>query len=67
MKIEVKNYILYFAVPPRIIEDETSNDMAVRELSDVVLQCKATGYPEPYVMWRRGDGNDFNYNGEKGQ
>ncbi|XP_065204686.1 lachesin-like [Planococcus citri] len=56
---------LQVLVPPKIIEDETSSDMVVRELNDVVLQCKATGYPEPYVMWRRGDGNDFNYNGEK--
>lgn len=38
----------------------------VRETSDVTLQCRAQGYPDPYVMWRREDGRDINYNGELG-
>ncbi|CAH2255779.1 jg7125 [Pararge aegeria aegeria] len=42
----------------------TSTDMVVREATDVTLVCRASGYPEPYVMWRREDGQDFNYNGE---
>lgn len=41
--------------------------MVVRESTNVTLVCKATGYPEPYVMWRREDGEDFNYNGETGK
>lgn len=45
----------------------TSTDMVVREGSDVTLVCRASGYPEPYVMWRREDGQDFNYNGESGE
>lgn len=40
--------------------------MVIREGSDVTLVCRASGYPEPYVMWRREDGQDFNYNGEAG-
>ncbi|XP_011701429.1 PREDICTED: lachesin isoform X4 [Wasmannia auropunctata] len=51
-------------VPPSIITKETSTDMVVREASNVTLTCKATGYPEPYVMWRREDGQNINYNGE---
>ncbi|VVC87434.1 unnamed protein product [Leptidea sinapis] len=30
------------------------------------MVCRATGYPEPYVMWRREDGQEFNCNGESG-
>lgn len=45
----------------------TSTDMVVREGTDVTLVCRASGYPEPYVMWKREDGQDFNYNGESGK
>lgn len=50
------SYILSFSllflqspVPPMIVEGSTSNDMVVREGSNVTLVCKAKGYPEPYV------------------
>ncbi|XP_028174575.1 lachesin-like isoform X2 [Ostrinia furnacalis] len=56
---------LQVVVPPSIIDNMTSTDMVVREGSDVTLVCRASGYPEPYVMWRREDGQDFNYNGEQ--
>ncbi|KAG8034035.1 hypothetical protein G9C98_008516 [Cotesia typhae] len=55
---------LQVVVPPKIIAKETSTDMVVREASNVTLVCKAVGYPEPYVMWRREDGRNINYNGE---
>ncbi|XP_031845245.1 neurotrimin isoform X2 [Nomia melanderi] len=55
---------LEVVVPPSIISKETSTDMVVREGSNVTLTCKASGYPEPYVMWRREDGTNINYNGE---
>ncbi|XP_041968128.1 lachesin-like isoform X2 [Aricia agestis] len=55
---------LQVVVPPSIIDNMTSTDLVVREGSDVSLVCRASGYPEPYVMWRREDGQDFNYNGE---
>lgn len=58
---------LFLTVPPSIIEKETSTDMVVREASNVTLTCKAKGYPEPYVMWRREDGKRINYNGEHGE
>ncbi|XP_066994719.2 lachesin-like [Anabrus simplex] len=55
---------LQVVVPPSIVDRETSTDMVVREAANVTLNCKAVGYPEPYVMWRREDGEDINYNGE---
>ncbi|XP_058791224.1 lachesin-like isoform X2 [Phymastichus coffea] len=55
---------LQVVVPPSFITKETSTDMVVREASNVTLTCKATGYPEPYVMWQREDGQNINYNGE---
>jgi len=55
---------LQVVVPPSIVDRETSTDMVVRESANVTLTCKATGYPEPYVMWRREDGEDINYNGD---
>lgn len=59
--------LFVYTVPPSIIDNMTSTDMVVREGSDVTLVCRAWGYPEPYVMWRREDGQDFNYNGESGK
>lgn len=58
--------MIFFQVPPSIIDRETSSDMVVLESTNVSLTCKATGYPEPYVMWRREDGEDIRYNGENG-
>ncbi|KAJ8682158.1 hypothetical protein QAD02_017950, partial [Eretmocerus hayati] len=55
---------LQVVVPPSFVTKETSNDMVVREASNVTLTCKATGYPEPYVMWQREDGRSIIYNGE---
>ncbi|ERL84576.1 hypothetical protein D910_02005 [Dendroctonus ponderosae] len=55
---------LEVVVSPTIIDQETSSDMVVLESTNVSLTCKATGYPEPYVMWRREDGEIIRYNGE---
>jgi neurotrimin len=54
-------------VPPVIMESLTSNDMVVREGTNVTLNCKAKGFPEPYVMWRREDGNEMSIGGENGE
>ncbi|KXJ82496.1 hypothetical protein RP20_CCG012393 [Aedes albopictus] len=51
-------------VPPAIVESLTSNDMVVREGTNVTLTCKAKGFPEPYVMWRREDGDEMAIGGE---
>ncbi|CAH2005353.1 unnamed protein product [Acanthoscelides obtectus] len=38
--------------------------MVVLESTNVSISCKATGYPEAFIMWRREDGQDIRYNGE---
>ncbi|XP_075145607.1 dpr-interacting protein gamma [Haematobia irritans] len=43
-------------VPPDIINEESSSDLAVQEGEDATLVCKATGNPIPRVTWRREDG-----------
>ncbi|XP_022211531.1 lachesin [Drosophila obscura] len=43
-------------VPPDIINEDSSADMAVQEGEDATLTCKATGNPLPRVIWRREDG-----------
>lgn len=57
---------MFVSVPPSIVDRETSSDMVVLESTNVSLTCKATGHPEPYVMWRREDGENYRYNGENG-
>ncbi|XP_075676903.1 uncharacterized protein LOC142645167 isoform X1 [Dermatophagoides pteronyssinus] len=47
---------LRVVVPPDIIDHESSNDVLVREGDNVTLRCKARGYPEPVIEWRREDG-----------
>lgn len=60
-------FVLFVSVPPKVIDEESSMDLIVKEGSDMLLQCKARGYPEPYIMWRREDGKDINYNGLTGK
>jgi hypothetical protein len=63
--ISRKGYV-QVVVPPFIIESMTSNDMVVREGTNITLHCKAKGSPEPYVMWRREDGDEMVIGGEYG-
>lgn len=44
------------SVPPDILDYPTSNDMVVKEGSNVTLKCEATGSPEPTIIFRREDG-----------
>ena len=46
-------------VAPDILTEETSSDTIVKEGEDVMLTCKATGRPEPQIMWKREDGKTF--------
>ncbi|XP_075149936.1 dpr-interacting protein kappa [Haematobia irritans] len=55
---------LQVVVPPMIVEGLTSHDVVAREGLNVTLTCKAKGYPEPYVMWRREDGEEMLIGGE---
>lgn len=43
-------------IPPDIIAEESSGDVMVSEGNTVRLVCRAHGYPEPRVEWRREDG-----------
>ncbi|XP_049766341.1 lachesin-like [Schistocerca cancellata] len=43
-------------VPPDIVNDETSTDLAVQEGENATLVCRATGHPPPRIAWRREDG-----------
>lgn len=54
------------AVPPQIIDKDTSTDLVVKEGSNVTLHCKAAGHPEPFVMWRREDNQEIQHNGRMG-
>lgn len=44
----------------------TSADMVVHEGSNVSLKCVATGSPEPYILWKREDGEPILVDGETG-
>ncbi len=59
---------IYFAVPPSIIESETSSDTIVDERQKLSLRCRASGYPLPNVTWRREDNRNISlglYGGKK--
>lgn len=46
-----------FSVPPDIINEDSSVDMAVQEGEDSALTCRATGNPTPRVTWKKEDGD----------
>ncbi|XP_065364875.1 leucine-rich repeats and immunoglobulin-like domains protein 1 [Calliphora vicina] len=46
-------------IPPDFVSEDTSSDVIVPEGSSVKLTCRARGYPEPIVTWRREDGNEI--------
>ncbi|KAK7575631.1 hypothetical protein V9T40_011917 [Parthenolecanium corni] len=51
---------LQVVVPPNIIDEEsTLSSVAVRENLNLTLTCKAKGFPEPKITWKREDGNDI--------
>lgn len=59
--------MIFFLVPPDILDYPTSTDMVVDEGANVTLQCIAKGSPEPKVVWKREDGNKIDIqNGSQG-
>jgi len=47
---------LEVVIPPTIEDTESSEDQAVPEGGSVKLSCKALGFPQPGVTWRRPQG-----------
>ncbi|XP_054161089.1 lachesin-like, partial [Oppia nitens] len=55
-------------IPPSIVDSDTSSDTAVDERQRLSLRCRANGYPQPTITWRREDNKDINlglYGGKK--
>ncbi|XP_050739956.1 lachesin-like isoform X2 [Eriocheir sinensis] len=54
----MKNQVghLNVVIPPDILAEESSGDVMVSEGNTVRLVCRAHGYPQPRVEWRREDG-----------
>lgn len=56
-----------FAVPPDIIDHQSSADIVVNEGSNVSLRCKTKGFPQPSITWKRENGRPIYLNtGENG-
>ncbi|XP_030748657.1 neurotrimin-like isoform X2 [Sitophilus oryzae] len=53
---------LHVVVPPNIDDSLSSSDVIVREGSNETLTCKATGFPEPSVKWKRDDNTKISIN-----
>ena len=44
------------AVPPDILDDESSSDTLAKEGMHIMLNCRARGNPAPTISWVRVDG-----------
>ncbi|XP_050313906.1 lachesin-like isoform X2 [Anthonomus grandis grandis] len=53
--MKMQTAFLEVVIPPDIISEETSGDMMVPEGGSAKLVCKARGYPQPKIIWRRED------------
>lgn len=53
---------LLFTVPPNIDDSLSSSDVIVREGTNETLTCKATGFPQPSVKWKRDDNSKITIN-----
>ncbi|KAL0116676.1 hypothetical protein PUN28_009952 [Cardiocondyla obscurior] len=52
-------------IPPDIMDlDNTADMLTARENGDLLLRCRATGNPEPLVIWRREDGRNITLRNE---
>lgn len=52
-------------IPPDIMDlDNTADMLTTKENGDLLLRCRATGNPEPVVIWRREDGRNITLRNE---
>lgn len=52
-------------IPPDIMDlDDTADSLTTKENGDLRLRCRATGNPEPVVIWRREDGRNITLRNE---
>lgn len=58
---------LEVVIPPDIVYEETSGDLMVPEGGSAKLVCKARGYPQPKIIWRREDGGTIVTRGPGGR
>lgn len=52
----------FTAVPPNIVDGESSGDVKVEEGANITLECSATGTPPPTITWRRETRANININ-----
>ena len=48
---------LHVKLPPVMRIDSPANMVRVKEGQEAKLECKADGYPSPWMTWRRDDGH----------
>ena len=46
-------------VPPQILASESSTDVIATEGSNVSLICRASGHPDPHILWKREDRSEI--------
>jgi hypothetical protein len=58
---------LEVVIPPDILSEGSSDDGTALEGGSVRLRCKATGLPDPSVVWRREDSRNIILRHETGR
>lgn len=56
---ESKLFALVLAVPPDIIDEESSSDTVATEGMRITLSCNARGNPKPTITWKRDDNKEI--------
>lgn len=53
-------------IPPDILDLDNAADLTTKENGDMRIRCRATGTPEPVVIWRREDGSNITLRNDHG-